>query len=95
MTNDELMTMADLWDAGTSVAQIAREMGYSRHTIAYVAYHDRELFPRRHKSFTQGERDRWADRVLSGELGTFEAARMAGVTPQTIWRWKSRRRAAS
>ena len=57
-----------LWRGSMPIKQIARRMGYSVDTIRVNTGRHRERFPKRRKSFTQGERDQWADRVLSGEL---------------------------
>lgn len=94
MTDSELTLLDQLWSGAMRINQIADVMGYSRQTIVDTTRRYRERYPKRHKAFTQSERDLWADRVLSGELGTFEAARMAGVTPQTICQWKRRRATA-
>ena len=92
MTEDELALLEQLWSGAMRIEQIATEMGYSKSTIADVVKRDRKRFPLRRRNFTQSERDRWADRVLSGEIGTFDAACMAGVTPQTICKWKRERK---
>lgn len=91
MTDGELALLEQLWCGAMPMKQIAMTMGYSRNTIADVTKRNRERFPLRRRNFTKEERNHWADRVLSGEIGTFEAARMAGVTPQTICKWKKRR----
>lgn len=87
MTEAELRELDALWAGALPIKQIARVMGYSVWTIGYVTRQRRGRYPLRRKSFTQGERDAWADRVLSGELRSCEAARMAGVTEQTIRNW--------
>lgn len=94
MTEAELRQLDALWAGALPIKQIARVMGYSPWTIGYTTRQRRGRYPLRRKSFTQDERDAWADRVLSGELRSCEAARMLGVSEQTIYNWK-RRRAAS
>ena len=92
MTEGELALLEQLWSGAMRIEQIADTMGYSRRTIVEVTKRNRERFPLRRRNFTKEERNHWADRVLSGEIGTFEAARMAGVTPQTICKWKRERK---
>ena len=94
MTEEQLRELDGHWAAGMPIKQIAWLMCYSYDTIVDVLKKDRKRYPLRRKSFTQDERDAWADRVLSGELRSCEAARMLGVSEQTIYNWK-RRRAAS
>ena len=91
MTEDELRQLDALWSGSMPIKQIARVMGYSPWTIGYVTRQRRGRYPLRRKSFTQLERDAWADRVLSGELRQCDAARMAGVTKQTIYKWARER----
>ena len=93
MTEAELRELDALWAGSMPIKQIARVMGYSTWTIGYVTRQRRGRYPLRRKSFTQSERDAWADRVLSSELTQREAARMAGVTEQTIYKWARERRA--
>ena len=92
MTDDELALLEQLWCGAMRIEQIADTMGYSRRTIVEVTKRNRDRFPLRRRNFTKEERNHWADRVLSGEIGTFEAARMAGVAPQTICKWKRERK---
>lgn len=87
MTEAELRQLDELWAGAMSIKQIARVMGYSPFTINYVTKTRRGRYPLRRKSFTQSERDAWADRVLSGELTMREAARMLGVHEMTIYKW--------
>ena len=94
MTEAELRQLDELWAGAMPIKQIARVMGYSPWTIGYVTRQRRGRYPLRRRSFTQSERDMWADRVLSGELRQCEAARMAGVTEMTIYKWKRERRAS-
>ena len=95
MTEAELRQLDELWAGAMPIKQIARVMGYSPFTINYVTKTRRGRYPLRRKSFAQSERDAWADRVLSGELRQCDAARMAGVTEMTIYKWKRERGAAS
>ena len=93
MTEAELRELDALWAGAMPIKQIARVMGYSPWTIGYTTRQRRGRYPLRRKSFTQSERDAWADRVLSGELTQREAARAAGVTEQTVYKWARGRRA--
>lgn len=93
MTEAELRQLDALWAGALPIKQIARKMGYSIWTIGYVTRQRRGRYPLRRRSFTQDERDAWADRVISGELRTVDAARMAGVTEQTVYKWARERRA--
>lgn len=93
MTEAELRELDALWAGSMPIKQIARLMGYSTWTIGYVTRQRRGRYPLRRRSFTQDERDAWADRVLSGELRTVDAARMAGASEQTIYKWARERRA--
>ena len=95
MTEDELRELGALWAGAMPIKQIARHMGYSVDTIRVNTRRHRERFPKRRKSFTQDERDQWADRCISGELTCAEAARRAEVAVSTIHRWARERRAAS
>jgi len=92
MTDGELALLEQLWSGAMRIEQIADTMGYSRRTIVEVTKRNRDRFPLRRCNFTQDERDAWADRVISGELRTVDAARMAGVAPQTICKWKRERK---
>ena len=91
MTEAELRQLDELWAGAMPIKQIARVMGYSPWTIGYTTRQRRGRYPLRRKSFTQDERDAWADRVISGELRQCDAARMAGVTEQTIYKWARER----
>lgn len=93
MTEEQLRELDGHWAAGMPIKQIARLMCYSFDTIADVLKSNRGRYPLRRKSFTQSERDAWADRVLSGELTQREAARAAEVTEQTVYKWARERRA--
>lgn len=95
MTEDELREMERMWADGTSLKVMAHRMGYAMEHLGFVMRRDRARFPKRHKSFTQAERDQWADRVLSGELDAADVARRAEVAVSTIHRWARERRAAS
>ena len=95
MTEQELRELDALWAGAMPIKQIARHMDYSVDTIRVNTGRHRERLPKRRKSFTQGERDQWADRVLSGELDAADAARSAEVAVSTIHRWARERRAAS
>lgn len=94
MTEDELRELDALWAGAMPIKQIARHMGYSADTIRVNTARHRERFPKRRKSFTQDERDQWADRALGG-MDAADAARRAGVAVSTINRWVRERRAAS
>ena len=94
MTEQELALLERLWRGSMPIKQIARHMGYSVDTIRVNTGRHRERFPKRRKSFTQKERDQWADRVLSGELDAADVARSAEVAVSTIHRWARERRAA-
>ena len=94
MTEQELREMERMWRGSMPIKQIARRMGYSVDTIRVNTGRHRERFPKRHKDFTQGERNMWADRVLSGELDAADVARRAEVAVSTIHRWARERRAA-
>ena len=93
MTEGELRELDALWEAAMPVKQIAYRMGYCADTIKVTTHKHRERFPKRRKSFTQGERDQWADRVLSGEMDAADVARRAEVAVSTIHRWARERRA--
>lgn len=93
MTEDELRELDALWAGAMPIKQIARHMGYSADTISVNTARHRERFPKRRKSFTQDERDQWADRALGG-MDAADAARRAGVAVSTINRWARERRAA-
>lgn len=93
MTDDELMRMADLWAGAMTVKQIAQKMGYAESTVAWWALRRRDLFPARRRTFTQQERDEWADRFIGGELTAEECARQAGCTAWTVYKWAKDRRA--
>lgn len=94
MTEQELAVLERLWRGSMPIKQIARRMGYSADTIRVNTARHRERFPKRRKSFTQQERDQWADRVLCG-TDAAEVAHRAGVAVSTINRWARERRAAS
>ena len=94
MTEQELALLERLWRGSMPIKQIARRMGYSVDTIRANTRRHRERFPKRRKSFTQDERDQWADRVLGG-MDAAEVARRAEVAVSTINRWARERRAAS
>ena len=94
MTEQELALLERLWRGAMPIKQIARHMGYSADTIMVNTARHRERFPKRRKSFTQDERDQWADRVLGG-MDAADAARRAEVAVSTINRWARERRAAS
>lgn len=91
MTEAELRQLDELWAGALPIKQIARVMGYSPWTIGYTTRQRRGRYPLRRKSFTQEERDQWADRVISGELRSVDAARAAGVSEQTIYKWARER----
>ena len=93
MTEAELRQLDELWAGALPIKQIARVMGYSPWTIGYTTRQRRGRYPLRRKSFTQEERDQWADRVISGELRAVDAARMAHVSEQTIYKWARERKA--
>lgn len=93
MTEQELAVLERLWRGSMPIKQIARRMGYSADTIRVNTARHRERFPKRRKSFTQQERDQWADRVLGG-MDAADAARRAEVAVSTIHRWARERRAA-
>lgn len=95
MTEQEIRALEQLWTGAMPIKQIAHRMGYCVGTIVVTMRKHRERFPKRCKAFTQGEREAWADRYLSGELTAMDAARIAGVNPATIHRWARERRAAS
>ena len=94
MTEQELALLERLWRGSMPIKQIARRMGYSADTIRVNTARHRERFPKRRKSFTQDERDQWADRVLGG-MDAADVARRAGVAVSTINHWARERRAAS
>ena len=94
MTEAELRELDELWAGALPIKQIARKLGYSPWTIGYVTRQRRGRYPLRRKGFTQSERDAWADRVISGELRVADAARMAGVAEQTVYKWARERRAS-
>ena len=94
MTEQELALLERLWRGSMPIKQIARHMGYSVDTIRVNTGRHRERFPKRRKSFTQGERDQWADHALGG-MDAADAARRAEVAVSTIHRWARERRAAS
>lgn len=93
MTEQELALLEQLWRGSMPIKQIARHMGYSVDTIRVNTGRHRERFPKRHKSFTQEERDQWADRVLSGELTPIRAAVLAGCGASAVRKWARARRA--
>ena len=93
MTTGELRRMAELWAGAMPVKQIAQKLGYSPSYIRDVAHRNREMFPARHRRRPKAERDQWADRVISGELGVRECARQAGCNPVTVRKWARDRRA--
>ena len=86
--------LEQLWRGSMPIKQIARHMGYSADTIRVNTARHRERFPKRRKSFTQDERDQWADRALGG-MDAADAARRAEVAVSTINRWARERRATS
>jgi transposase len=94
MTEQELAVLERLWRGSMPIKQIARRMGYSADTIRVNTARHRERFPKRRKSFTQQERDQWADRALGG-MDAADVARSAEVAVSTINRWARERRAAS
>ena len=94
MTEQELRELDALWAGAMPIKQIARRMGYSVDTIRVNTGRHRERFPKRRKSFTQGERYALADLYLSGELAAADVARRAEVAVSTIHRWARERRAA-
>ena len=93
MTEDELREMERMWADGTSLKVMAHRMGYAMEHLGFVMRQDRARFPKRHKSFTQDERDQWADRVLSGELTPRRAAELAGCGASAVRKWARARRA--
>lgn len=93
MTEWELRELDALWEAAMPVKQIAYRMGYCADTIKVTTRKHRERFPKRRKSFTQGERYALADLYLSGELAAADVARRAEVAVSTIHRWARERRA--
>jgi len=93
VTEQELREMERMWADGTSLKAMARRMGYTMEHLGFVMRRDRARFPKRHKSFTQGERDQWADRVLSGELTPRRAAELAGCGASAVRKWARARRA--
>ena len=85
--------MGELWRSGWALKAMAHRMGYTMEHLGFVMRRDRARFPKRHKSFTQGERDQWADRVLSGELTPRRAAELAGCGASAVRKWARARRA--
>jgi hypothetical protein len=91
MTEAELRQLDELWAGALPIKQIARLMCYSFDTIAGVLKSNRGRYPLRRKSFTQDERDAWADRVLSGELTPIRAAELAGCGASAVRKWVKER----
>lgn len=88
MTNDELARMERMWAEGVPSKEIARELGYSDHTVRARACRDRARFPYRRREPTRVERETWVALMLSGDATPADAAAACGVTVACarIWR---------
>lgn len=87
MTDDEVEYMADMWDEGLKVKEIAERIGYSFATVYGKIVSDRDKFPLRNKRVPLEDRRTWAMLISSGAATVDEAARSTGVSRSAVRYW--------
>ena len=87
MTDDELVTLKELYATSMPLSEIATRMGYSKSTIQGFITEHRDMFPHRKKRVPPRTRDLWVARIKAGRVTQRQAAKALGVSPVTIARW--------
>lgn len=90
MKPEEVQEMAELWERGLSLRQIAEQMCYSESWISDVMRKHRPMFPKRkkpHTSVSAEKREQYVARILAGRTTVRRAALALDVRYDTVCKW--------
>lgn len=66
MTEQEIDHMHEMWLGGAKIADIARDMCYSKSTVYKIMRNDRDRFPLRNRRINDHKMEVWIARILAG-----------------------------